>query len=94
MLTKTVLCAAPGGEYKLVEVPFTWQHGDPLPANAVEQRFSSAVDALSELAARGRQQARVHVPTPEPRVKPTAPVRSSRAATRREGPLPDPPARL
>lgn len=92
MLTKTVLCAAPAGECKLVEVPFTWQRGEPLPANAFEQRFSSAVDALSELSSRGRRHARVHIPKPERPSKRAAPAGRD-AATRREEPLPDLPAR-
>jgi len=65
MLTKTVLCAARGGAVKLVEVPFSWHHGEPLPADAMAQFFPTAGEALSELAARGRQQNRVHVPKPQ-----------------------------
>jgi hypothetical protein len=68
MLTKTVLCAAAGGECKLIEVPFTWRHGEPIPADALERQFPSAGEALSELAARGRLQARVHIDKPARRV--------------------------
>ena len=93
MLTKTVLCAAAGGECKLVEVPFTWQHGEPLPANAFEQRFSSAVDALSELSTRGRLHARVHIPKPERPLKQAARPGGD-AATQTEEPSPDLPAAL
>jgi hypothetical protein len=65
VLTKIVLYATSGGAVKLVEVPFSWQHGEPLPMDAFEQRFSSAVEALQALADRGRAQQRVHVPQPE-----------------------------
>lgn len=93
MLTKTVLCADTGGECKLVEVPFTWRQGEPIPADALEHRFTSAADALSELAARGRRQARVHIDKPARCVPPTMASRTD-AATPPEEPSPDQPARL
>lgn len=65
MLTKTVLYALPDGACKLVEVAFNWQHGDPLPAGALERYFPNVEDAMSELAARGRAAQRVHVEKPE-----------------------------
>lgn len=89
MLTKTVLCATTDGACKLVDVPFSWKHGEPLPANAIEQRFSSPTDALMELAARGRQQARVHIPKPERKAAEGTTPASPPAA-----PLPDLPERL
>lgn len=64
MLCKTVLCATPAGACTLVEVPFEWQRGDPIPHGALERRFATAVDALSALAEHGRQNNRVHVPRP------------------------------
>jgi len=71
MLTKTVLCAAAGGAVSLVEVPFAWRHGEPLPADAIERPFPNATEALRELAAHGRNQNRVHVPMPS-RTRPAA----------------------
>jgi hypothetical protein len=70
MLTKTVLYALPGGACKLVEVAFNWQHGDPLPPDALERYFPNVTDALSELAARGRLAQRVHVEKPAMPEKP------------------------
>ena len=70
MLCKTVLCAAPSGAFTLVEVPFEWQRGDPIPAGALERRFATAVEALSVLAERGRQNNRVHVPRPQAKLTP------------------------
>lgn len=69
MLTKVVLYATPSGDVKLVEVPFNWQQGEPLPADALEQRFATADEALQALAARGRAQNRVHVTAPEKKTK-------------------------
>lgn len=69
MLTKTVLYATASGEVMLVEVPFSWHHGEPLPPGGLEQRFKTAEEALQELAARGRAQNRVHVPMPEKKPK-------------------------
>lgn len=54
---------------KLVEIPFSWQHGESLPGDALEQRFATADEALQALAARGRAQNRVHVPSPEKKSK-------------------------
>lgn len=65
MLTKTVLCPQPDGSCKLIEVEFSWQHGDPLPEHALETYFPNVADAMSEMAGRGRNSARVHVPKPE-----------------------------
>ena len=56
MLTKRVLCAADEGAYELVEVPFSWQRGDPLPGDAVRYAFQSAAEALADLVNRGREQ--------------------------------------
>jgi hypothetical protein len=72
VLTKTVLYATAGGDVKLVEVPFEWQHGEPLPLDALEQRFPTAIEALHALSARGRAQQRVHVPQPERKPKENA----------------------
>lgn len=77
MLTKTVLYATPSGDVKLVEVPFSWHHGEPLPADALEQKFATVVEALSALAERGRAQQRVHVPQPERKPKKDAADKSS-----------------
>lgn len=65
MLTKTVLYVLPDGACKLIEVAFSWQHGDPLPPDALERYFPNVADAMSELAARGRAAQRVHVERPE-----------------------------
>jgi hypothetical protein len=56
MLTKTVVRAQPDGACKLVEVPFSWQHGDPLPVDSIQEPFASVRAALSALAERGRRQ--------------------------------------
>ena len=67
MLTKTVLCADAAGACRLIEVPFKWEHGDPLPAGAIEQWFPTAAAALTEMTARGRAANRVHVASPPPK---------------------------
>jgi hypothetical protein len=64
-VVKTVLCATPGGACKLIEVPFDWRPGDAVPPGSEELHFDSVAEALSELAARGRNAARVHIPKPE-----------------------------
>ncbi len=83
MLTKTVLYALPDGACKLVEVAFSWQHGDPLPPDALERYFPNVADAMSDLAARGRSAQRVHVDKPEK--KPAPPPQPA---------TPDPPSAL
>jgi hypothetical protein len=65
VLTKLVLCATTVGACRLVEVPFGWRQGDPLPLGAFELTFPSPVEALKALAERGRKQNRIHVPRPE-----------------------------
>jgi hypothetical protein len=66
MLTRAVLCADTDGVFTLVEVPFSWQRGDPLPPGTIVSSFQTAAEALATLANRGRMQARVTVPKPEP----------------------------
>jgi hypothetical protein len=67
MLPKAVLCAGHNGATKLVEVPFSWQHGDPLPPGALEYSYPTAAEALATLANRGRSQSGLDVPVPAPR---------------------------
>lgn len=64
MLTKTVLLPAEGGGCKLADVPFSWQHGDPLPERATQYVFPTALEALIAMADRGRLQNAAHVPNP------------------------------
>ena len=69
MLTKRVLSADDSGAYELVEVPFSWQRGDPLPEDAIRYSFATAADVLAELVTRGRVQAGLDLQqseTPEP----------------------------
>ena len=64
MLTKAVLCAGDNGAFKLVEVPFSWQPGEPIPPGATEYSFPTAAEALAALANRGRKQSGVRAPAP------------------------------
>lgn len=79
MLTKLVLSATPNGACKLVEVPFSWRQGEPLPRNAFELTFPSGGEALRALAERGRKQNRIHVPRPERKPEPSPPAALSQA---------------
>jgi hypothetical protein len=86
VLTKTVLCAEDVGACRLVEVPFTWEHGDPLPQGAAEQWFPTPAAALSAMAARGRNATRVHVEGP-----PRKPAADSDKAGSKPSTMPTPP---
>jgi hypothetical protein len=70
MLTKTVLCAGPDGGCQLVEVPFNWRHGEPLPSPRREWHFSTTEEAVRALVRRGRMANPVHVEKPEGKPEP------------------------
>jgi hypothetical protein len=55
-LTKIVLYVWSDGTCSLLTVPMTWEDGQPLPDDVVEERFESAEAAMSVLADLGRSQ--------------------------------------
>lgn len=64
MFSKTVLYPGADGGCNLIEAPFTWQQGDPLPDFTYQRHFDTAEAAMREMADDGRQTSRYHVPKP------------------------------
>jgi len=56
LLTKVVLHVWSDGTCSLLTVPLSWSHEDPLPPDALDERYDSPANAMTALAESGRAQ--------------------------------------
>jgi len=56
LLTKVVLHVWSDGTCSLLTVPLSWRPEDPLPADAIDERYDTPAHAMAALAESGRAQ--------------------------------------